>query len=996
MGESGQLTTAIAIISIVVQLAATAVAVSLIRLPRLRWVWALLASATFLLAAGRVVALTHGTPTTTSELIYLLISALLLLGLLGIRPLCLSFHSSVGSLEVVQAELESARRRLGYVLDNAPIVIFAVDKEGTFTLSEGRGLEGLGLKPGELVGQSVFDVYSDFPEIVYHIRGALAGQVSTASVDVVDRSYEAHYTPLLDNRGNVQGVFGVAVDVSRRRQSEAQLRASKDRFRALVETTSDWVWEVDLDGVYTYVGPKVKDLLGYEPDELIGKTPFDLMSPEISSRVREEFRRIASQRVPFAGLVNTNIHKEGHELILETSGVPVFDDDGQLIGYRGIARDITSRRLAETALRASEERLNLAMLAANIGTWDWVIETNEVTWSKKVENLFGIKDGAFDGTYEMYMSLIHPDDRDHTQFAVNAALGGKVSPFHVLHRVVVPSGDTRYLEAIGEVIRDDSGKPTRMIGVVTDSTDRELADRQLRKEKETAQMYLDIVGTLMVAIDRNRKVKLINRRGCEILGYDEKDIIGEDWFDNFVPELIRDEVAEAFDQLMAGDLEPAEYYENPVITESGEQRLIAWHNTMIRDDDGEIVGTMSSGADVTDRRQAERVKTELEDQLQHSQRMETIGTLAAGIAHDFNNILSPILGYTDMAIEDSGDNKAVREDLERVLEAAHRAKELVEQILLFSKNVGREASPIHLHFIIREGLKFVRASLPTTIEIQQNVNIDSGVVKANSPQIHQVLVNLCTNAAHAMRDTGGTLRIELEPFQIDDKMAESNAHLHVGPYTRLRVIDTGRGMDEGTLERVFEPFFSTKDDGESTGLGLSVVHGIIMNHGGEISVESEPDKGTTVTVYLPHAEKVEEVLEEVVDVTGNERVLFVDDEPEIVKLGRRMLERLGYTVTTAANGEEAITLLKKSPEDFDILVSDQTMPHGTGLALTEQIRENRRDLPIVLMTGYSDMITPEKIEQLEISGLIMKPLAGKRLGAAIRKALDNNLVPGDE
>jgi CheY-like chemotaxis protein len=169
-----------------------------------------------------------------------------------------------------------------------------------------------------------------------------------------------------------------------------------------------------------------------------------------------------------------------------------------------------------------------------------------------------------------------------------------------------------------------------------------------------------------------------------------------------------------------------------------------------------------------------------------------------------------------------------------------------------------------------------------------------------------------------------------------------------------------------------------------------------MNHGGEISVESEPDKGTTVTVYLPHAEKVEEVLEEVVDVTGNERVLFVDDEPEIVKLGRRMLERLGYTVTTAANGEEAITLLKKSPEDFDILVSDQTMPHGTGLALTEQIRENRRDLPIVLMTGYSDMITPEKIEQLEISGLIMKPLAGKRLGAAIRKALDNNLVPGDE
>jgi len=990
------LTTAIAIVSIVIQLAAAAVAVSLVRLTRIRWVWTLLASAAVLLAASRIIALTRETPSTTSELLHLVISILILLGLLGIRPLCRAFHSSVGSLGIIQSELESARRRLGYVLDNAPIVIFAVDNEGIFTLSEGRGLEGLGLKPGEIVGQSVYDVYRDQPAIISNIRGALAGEQSTAPVDVVDRSYETHYTPLLDGRGNVRGVFGVAVDVSRRRQSEAQLRATKDRFRALVETTSDWVWEVDLDGIYTYVGPKVKELLGYDPDELIGKTPFDLMPPDISSHVREEFRRIASERVPFAGLINTNIHKDGHELILETSGVPVFDDDNHLIGYRGIDRDITSRRLAEEALRASEERLNLAMLAANIGTWDWVIKTNEVMWSKKVENLFGIKEGSFDGTYEMYMSLIHPDDRDHTQFAVNAALEGKVSPFHVLHRVVVPSGDTRFLEAVGEVIRDESGKPIRMIGVVTDSTDRQLADRQLRKEKETAQMYLDIVGTIMVAIDHTRKVKLINRRGCEILGYDEKDIIGEDWFDNFIPELIREDVAEAFDQLMAGDLEPVEYFENPVVTKSGEQRLIAWHNSMIRDDDGEIVGTMSSGADVTDRRHAERVKTELEDQLRHSQRMETIGTLAAGIAHDFNNILSPILGYTDMAMEDSGDNNAVRKDLERVLEATHRAKELVEQILLFSKNVDREASPIHLHFIIREGLKFVRASLPTTIGIQQNVNIDSGVVKANSPQIHQVLVNLCTNAAHAMRDTGGTLRIELEPFQIDDKMAQSNAHLHVGPYARLRVIDTGRGMDEDTLGRVFEPFFSTKDDREGTGLGLSVVHGIIMNHGGEITIESEPDNGTTVTVYLPHAEKVEEVREEVVDVTGSERVLFVDDEPEIVKLGRRMLERLGYVVTTAANGEEALTLLKDSPDDFDILISDQTMPHGTGLALTEQLREIRRDLPIVLMTGYSDMITPEKIEQLEISGLIMKPLAGKRLGAAIRNALDNNLVPGVE
>jgi CheY-like chemotaxis protein len=349
-----------------------------------------------------------------------------------------------------------------------------------------------------------------------------------------------------------------------------------------------------------------------------------------------------------------------------------------------------------------------------------------------------------------------------------------------------------------------------------------------------------------------------------------------------------------------------------------------------------------------------------------------------------------------MAMEDVGDNPTVQKELEHVLAATQRAKELVEQILLFSKNVDREASPIHLHFIIREGLKFVRASLPTTIEIEQNVNIDSGVVLANSPQIHQVLVNLCTNAAHAMRDTGGTLRVELEPFEVDEEMAASNANLHAGPYARLRIKDTGRGMDESTLERVFEPFFTTKEDGEGTGLGLSVVHGIVMNHGGEISVQSEPDKGTTVTVYLPHAPREEELAGDVADVSGSERVLFVDDEPEIAKLGKRMLERLGYQVITAANGREAMKIFKKSPDEIDILVSDQTMPHGTGLSLTERIREVRNDLPVVLMTGYSDMITPEKIEQLNIRGLVMKPLAGRKLGAAIREALDNNSTTGEK
>ncbi len=982
------MTTAIAIISIVIQMAAAVAAISLVSMTRPKWVWSLLATGMVTLAAIRVAGLIRGTLDPAAEVVYLVFSVLVLAALLGIRPMCRAFHTSVGRLDLVEAELEAARRRLGYVLDTAPIIVFAVDSNGVFTLSEGRGLKDLGLQPGQLVGQSVFDVYHDYPAIVSNIRRALAGEEVSAPVDVVEQSYEVQYSPLRDGRGRVTGVFGVAADVSRRKRSEAQLRATKDRFRALVETTSDWVWEVDLDGIYTYVSPKVKELLGYDPDELIGKTPFDLMPPDTAQRVREQFRKYVSERDAFSGVVNSNLHKDGHEVVLETSGVPVFGEDGHLIGYRGIDRDITTRMRDVEALSASEDRLKLAIVAADMGTWDWDVATNKMTWSEQVERLFSLETGTFDGTFEKYLSLIHPDDRDHVQFAINAALENKVSPYRALQRVVHPSGDTRYIEAIGQVLRDDNGAPVRMLGLATDVTDRVLADHQLRKEKEMAQMYLDIVGTIMVSIDRNRRVRLINRRGCELLGYDEEEIIGEDWFEHFLPAAIRETTAKAFEQLIAGHIENVEYFENPVLTRSGEERLIAWHNAPMYDDDGEIVGTMSSGADITDRHHAERINQELEDQLRHSQRMETIGTLAGGIAHDFNNILSPILGYTDMAIEDVGEDSPIHHYLENVLQAAQRAKELVEQILLFSKNVDREASPIHLHVIIREGLKFVRASLPTTIEIQQNVNIDSGVVLANSAQIHQILVNLCTNAAHAMRETGGVLRVALEPVDVDERLAEEHNNLRPGPYARLMVQDTGGGMDETTLQRIFEPFFTTKDIGEGTGLGLSVVHGIVINHGGEIVVASESGEGTTVTVYFPHTEKSEETTEEIVDVSGTEHVLFVDDEPAIVTLGRRMLERLGYRVTTASDGEEALEIIREDPNGIDIVLTDQTMPRKTGLDVVTEAREIREGLPVVLMTGYSDKITPEKLDELEVSGLVTKPLSGRNLGAAIRNALD--------
>ena len=980
----------LAVLSVGLLVGAAVMLVALVRSTGKKWVWSLFGAAVLVLTVARVVAIVRGSLEPMTEVIYLLISTLLLVGFYLIQPLCRDFHSSMARLNSAQNELDTVHERLSYVLGGAPIVAFSVNKDGIFTMSEGQGLEALGLKPGEVVGRSAFEVYKDNPYIIRDIRRALAGEDVTATTDVVDLTFETHYTPMRDDRGNVAGVFGVAADVSRRKRSETQLRATKERFRTLVETISDWVWEIDSDAVYTYASPKVKDLLGFEPDELIGKTPFEMMPPEDAKRTSEEFWGYARARVPFQSLVKVCLHKDGRDVVLETSGVPVFEDDGHLIGYRGIDRDITARTMSEEALRASESRLNLALVGANMGTWDWDIQTNRVNWSAKVEELFGMERGAFDGTYETYSGLIHPEDRDNVRFAINTALEGKISPYRVRHRSIRPDGEIRWLEAIGQVVRDDAGTPERMIGVITDVTDRELANMQLRREKEAAKMYLDIVGTIMVALNKDGTVQLINRKGCEILGYEEQEIIGKNWFENFLPEGIREEVGATFKRILDGELEPVEYYENPILTRSGEERLIAWHNTVIRDDDDECVGTLSSGGDITDKRRAEQAKQELEDQLRHSQRMETIGTLAGGIAHDFNNILSPILGYVDMAMEDVAEDSSVYDYLEQVIKATRRAKELVEQILLFSKNADRDASPIHMHLIIREALKLVRASLPTTIEIQQNINTDAGIVVANAAQIHQVLVNLCANAAHAMRDSGGILRVSLEPVDVDEALAEEHTALQPGPYARLTVSDTGRGMDEETLSRVFEPFFTTKDVGEGTGLGLSVVHGIVTSHKGEITLDSVPEKGTTATVYFPHSENVLESDEEesLTDVEGTEHVLFVDDEPVILDLGRRMLERLGYRVTTASNGDEAVRIITANPAAFDIVVSDQTMPRKTGLILAEEIRWIRRDLPVILMTGFSDKITPENLAELDVSSLVMKPLMGRKLGATIRQVLD--------
>jgi PAS domain S-box-containing protein len=399
--------------------------------------------------------------------------------------------------------------------------------------------------------------------------------------------------------------------------------------------------------------------------------------------------------------------------------------------------------------------------------------------------------------------------------------------------------------------------------------------------------------------------------------------------------------------------------------------------------------------DITDRKQMEETREKLEAQLRQAQKLEAIGTLAGGIAHDFNNILAAILGYSEIALEHLRKGIPVRHDLEQILKAACRAKDLVQRILIFSRPGSvQERRPIEIGPIIKEVLQMLKATLPATIELRQDICDTGGAVMADPTQIHQVVVNLCSNAAFAMLEHGGVLEVVLTNMVLHSDMTGLYADLKPGHYVRLTVRDTGKGMDPATLERIFDPYFTTKAAGEGSGLGLPTVHGIVKRHEGAITVVSEPGKGTAFHVLLPRAETAQEAKAHTLAPLprGTERILFVDDEEALVTMSREILSDLGYEVTTSVKGREALDLFRRQPDAFDLVITDYTMPHVTGADLAKEILRIRADIPIVLCSGHGQRIDQEDVKNMGFSGFVMKPFTMRNLSDAICKALGKGEV----
>ncbi len=537
-------------------------------------------------------------------------------------------------------------------------------------------------------------------------------------------------------------------------------------------------------------------------------------------------------------------------------------------------------------------------------------------------------------------------------------------------------------------IKDKNGKITGIVIIFSDITERKQAEKKLNERDEKLRAILAAVPDLMIVLDREGRMIEIFTGNPALLIAPLEDLLGRS-IHEVMPEERSWPIQDVIDRtLNTGE---SQYYEYDLETEDG----IKWFaGRTVSFKYKNLDHVFWSVRDISELKQAESDRQKIESQLRQSKKMESIGTLAGGIAHEFNNILGIMIGNTELAMDDVPDWNPAIQNLEEVKIAGLRAKDVIQQLLSFSRKSDQKRKLVKISPIIKDALKFLRSSLPTSIDIKKNILDDTGIILANPTQVHQVMINLCTNSVHAMSEKGGTLEVSLSVVEFDKNEANQDIRFNQGRYVKITVSDTGHGIAKEHLDKIFDPYFTTKEINKGSGIGLSVVHGIVKNYDGVISVESEYQKGTTINVFLPVVEKKIALEEETNTIIpkGNERILFVDDEISIVNMVHQILERLGYEVTTKTSSTDTLELFRTRPDHFDLIISDMTMPNMMGDRLAKEMLKIRPDIPIILCTGYSDRVDDEKTKSIGARAYVMKPVVKSELAKTIRKVLDVKTV----
>jgi len=763
-----------------------------------------------------------------------------------------------------------------------------------------------------------------------------------------------------------------------------ELTQAEFKYREIEKTLND-ILESAGDGIclchnipeepyvrFTHWNPRMIKITGYTMDEINRHGWYQSMYPDPEVQERA-IKRMASMREgdDIQAEEWTITRKSGERVPLSIS-TSIVKKENEKVRVLATMQDISERKKAEQEILNAKQEWQEIFEA--IGHPTIILDPEHRVLSSNRATVKMTNMAPNDLIGKKCFEIFHNNDKPPKECPMERMLdSGRLESVEM------------EIEALGGTflvsctpVKDDLGNLIKVIHIATDITLQKENERALHKSEQKFRELVEDINEVIYSVDAKGIVNYISPAVSRLLGHEPKDIIGKAFVDFVHPEdHLR--ILEKFQEVISGKLGASEYR---ILSKTGEYRWIRSSSRPVYDD-SRLIGLRGAFSDITEEKR-------LRADLQQAQKMEAIGTLAGGIAHEFNNILGIIIGNTELAIDDVPEWNPAKDCLEEIRTASLRAKDVVRRIMGFARKMPATQKLIKISTIIHESLKLSRATIPTNIEIRQEILCESEMILANPTEIHQILMNLCSNSAHAIEEETGILKIRLESVALDHQLAGEYNGLTAGEYVKLTVKDNGIGIDSKIIDRVIDPYFTTKDVDKGLGMGLAIVYGIVKKHDGAIKVMSKVGIGTTVEILFPATEEIAEIVEEESNdlPRGTERILFVDDEASLVKMAKQMLERQGYDVVGKTSSTEALKLFQEESDRFDLIITDIAMPDMPGDRLAKELIKVRPDLPIILCTGHSERMDEEKAQAFGIKVYILKPLVKADLFKTVRKVLD--------